>query len=236
MADSPAQQKKLMRSTMERMKKKYGITKLPGKTPQLELVVYLVLREGWDYRKASRAVKILAEDFVDWNEVRVSTAGELTEHLGELSGRGLTERLARLLDALQDLYNEFNRIQLDFLFEQEFEDTRKAFERIEGLGRANAYLFLQALKDAMDEAPAKSSTTLVMGIDALRVGIRLGIIRKTGSLNVGRKEFTKLLDATEFYAFQNYFVRHAELYCLSQKPLCEDCFLSDRCNYFKDKP
>jgi endonuclease III len=70
-----------------------------------------------------------------------------------------------------------------------------------------------------------------MSPDALRVGIRLGLIKKTGSLNVGRKEFEKILDSTEYIAFQHLFVRHAETFCKSKNPLCESCFLNTVCKF-----
>ena len=92
---------------------------------------------------------------------------------------------------------------------------------------------MQCLRDQLDEAPAKSSLTLVMSADALRVGIRLGLIKKTGSLNVGRKEFSKLLDPANYLAFQHLFVRHADTLCLSKNPLCESCFLNTLCKYYK---
>ena len=111
--------------------------------------------------------------------------------------------------------------------------TRKVIANIAPLGMANAYIFLQCLQDALDQAPSRSSKNLVMSTEALRVGIRLGLIKKTGSLNVGCKEFGKLLEPADYIAFQHFFVRHAEMACFSKNPKCESCFLNSLCKYFK---
>lgn len=230
MAESLAQQRKKYRNIRDRLAKKYGTTKLASRAPNIELCVYLVLREGWDYRKAGKTVKILGEEYVDWNEVRVSYAKELAESLVQFNCRDIIERLQRMKSVLGEIYNEYNRLQLDFLLEREFEETRKIFAEIEPLGRANAYIFLQCLQEEMDKE-ADVPATLVMSSEALRVGIRLGLIKKTSSHNVGRKAFSKLFDPGDYITFQNLFVRHAENLCRSKNPLCQECILKNSCDY-----
>jgi endonuclease III len=232
MAESLAQLKKKMREVMASMKKRYGATKLPRKEPGVDLLVYLVLREGWDFRKANRCVKILEDTFVDWNEIRVSFPRELAEATAFLQYDKLYEKIHRFKDVLKEVFQEYNRINLDFLREADFEETRHIFASIEALGKANAYIFLQCLRNELEEVVGDGSETLVMSTESLRVGIRLGLIKKTSSHNVGRKAFTKLLAPADYFAFQNYFVRHAESLCRSKAPLCKECFLSSICKYF----
>jgi endonuclease III len=233
MAESLSQQKKKMRTVMERMKKKYSVAKLLSKDPNLELLIYLVLREDWDFRKAGKALRRLQEEFVDWNEVRVSYHRELAEALAFMKYKDIDGKIKRFQETMREVFNEYNRLNLDFLMEKEFEETRKVLANIEPLGKANAYIFLQCLQDALDEAPPRSSKNLVMSMEALRVGIRLGLIKKTGSLNVGCKEFGKLLEPSEYIAFQHFFVRHAEMVCFSKNPECESCFLNALCKFYK---
>jgi len=233
MADSLAQQKKRLHKMMGQMQKKYGITKLPYREPDFELFTFLIFREGWDYRKATRVASELLEKFVDWNEIRVSFVRELCESLESLKCKNVEEKVTRLRDSIQAYFEEYNRLQKKILYEKEFEEIRVYFSQIKPLGLANAYIFLQCLQDSLDEAPAKSSKTLVLSTEGLRMGIRLGLIKKTGSLNVGRKEFTTLLEPNEYFLFHNLFVRHADLVCLVKNPLCEECFLNKDCGFCK---
>lgn len=233
MADSLAQQKKKLRAMLAQLKKKYGVTKLIHHEPNLDLCVYLILREGWDFRKATKAVNHLMDQYIDWNEVRVSYFRELTESLASFKFKAMDEKIERFVSMLQCVFNEYNRLQMELLYEKEFDETCKVFESIEPLGVANANVFLQCLQNALDETPTNTPKTLVMSPVGMRMGIRLGLIKKTGSLNVGRKEFTKLLDPKEFFDFQNHFVRHAERVCFSKNPLCKECVLSKDCAFFK---
>jgi endonuclease-3 len=233
MAESLTQLKKKYRDAVKRMTRKYGVAKLSGSGADVEQCVYLILREGWDFRKVNKAVKIIAEEFVDWNEVRVSVVKEVREAVSFLKYKDLDAKLTRVKAFLGELYGEYNRLNLEFLLEAEFEETRRTFAEFEHLGRANAYIFLQCLQDELDDVPVGDSVTLVMSTEALRVGIRLGLIRKTSSHNVARKEFLKLMESKEAVVFQNLFVRHGEQICTSKNPMCKECFLNTICNYCK---
>lgn len=231
MAESLSQQKKNMSAIMKRMTKKYGVVKLGNSRADIEQCIYLILREGWDFRKANKAIVHLEECFVDWNELRVSANREILECLSFLTYDNLEEKVVRIKEFLGEVYAEYNRLRIDFVEELEFEETRKMFASFEFLGQGNAYIFLQCLQDQIDEVESDQSATLVMSTEALRVGIRLGLIKKTSSHNVGRKEYGKLIGSKDFIPFQNLFVRHGEVYCTSKSPLCSDCFLSKDCAY-----
>ncbi|MHC4943638.1 MAG: hypothetical protein ACYTG7_11535 [Planctomycetota bacterium] len=233
MAESQAQLKKKMRDVLGKMQKKYGVVKLGNSRADIEQCVFLILREGWDFRKAAKAVKVLEEVFVDWNEVRVSAPREIKEALSFLKYQDLEEKIVRVKGTIQEVYNEFNRLKLDFLLESEFEETRQAFLELESLGRGNAYIILQCLKDMIDESENGDSQTLVMSTEALRVGTRLGLIKKTSSHNVGRREFSKLIRSKDYILIQHLFVRHGEALCTSKSPLCKECFLSSICKYYQ---
>jgi endonuclease-3 len=233
MAESLAQLKKKMRDVLGKMQKKYGVVKLGNSRGDIEQCVFLILREGWDFRKAAKAVKILQEVFVDWNEVRVSSVREIKEAVRFLKYQDLDDKIERVKNMFQEVFHEFNRLNLDFLLEADFEETRSAFLELEALGRSNAYIILQCLQDMIDVAEEKDSQTLVMSTEALRVGTRLGLIKKTSSHNVGRKEFGKLIKPQDNILIQHLFVRHGETFCTSKSPLCKECFLRNICKYYQ---
>lgn len=233
MAASLAQQKKKMRNVMERMKKKYGVVKLINKDADIAQCLYLVLREGWDYRKATKALKKISEEYVDWNEVRVSYNKELCETIAFVKYADIDKKVERIKEILQDVFNDYNSLDFDFLVDMDFEEILSYFLELTPLGKSNSLVFLQCLQDGIDGIESNHSQTLVMSTDALRVGVRLGLIKKTSSHNVARKEFSKILDPSAYFEFQNRFVRHGEELCRSKNPLCKDCFLNSVCKYYK---
>ena len=123
MAESLTQLKKKYRDAVKRMTRKYGVAKLSGSGADVEQCVYLILREGWDFRKVNKAVKILTEEFVDWNEVRVSVIKEVREAVSFLKYKDLDEKLTRVKQFLGELYNEYNRLNLEFLLERQSKTT-----------------------------------------------------------------------------------------------------------------
>jgi len=124
-------------------------------------------------------------------------------------------------------------MNLDFLIDEEFEETQKYFGNLESLGAGNAYIFLQCLQEEIDEAEGTETPTLVMSTELLRVGIRLGLIKRTGSHNVGRKAFAKLVDPSKYLSLQYNFVRHGDGICTSKAPECTECFLNTLCDFYK---
>jgi endonuclease III len=156
----------------------------------------------------------------------------LAETLTFVKYKDLYDKIYRIREVMREVFGEYNRMGLGFLKEADFEDTRRFFASLKPLGKANGYIFLQCLQAEIDEAEGEGAQTLVMSTESLRVGIRIGLIKKTGSHNVARKEYSKLIDPEDYAALQNYFVRHAEVYCRSKSPLCKDCFVNALCKYF----
>lgn len=238
MAAATANSKTRMTALLKGMEKKYGVTKLIGTGASLEQCMFLILREGWDFKKASRAIRTLEAGFIDWNEVRVSSVAELDAALSFLKCADMPARLGRLRDFLEALMNEFNDLGGDMFDEMEFEPLRRLLINIDGLGRANAYMFLQLYMSEMAKQPKSEvdkDKVLVVAPESMRVAIRLGILKKTQSANLARKEFMKLLGPRDYVRFQNLFVRHAESVCLSKNPQCTECFLSGSCDFFKSR-
>ena len=66
-----------MARVLERCGKALGSIDLPECSSVLEQAVYLVLREQGTELTTSKAIAALREEFVDWNEVRVSRPSEL---------------------------------------------------------------------------------------------------------------------------------------------------------------
>jgi len=236
MAASTATNKARTKTCLARMEKKYGVTKVIGGGASLEQCIFLIIREGWDFKKASKSVRALEADFIDWNEVRVSTVGELVEKLAPLKCSDMRERMARMRDFLNAVMNEFCVLDNDMFKAMEYEPLRRFLMGLKALGRANACIVLQSFMAEQDKkglSDKEKEKFFVLAPDSMRVGIRLGIIKKTQSIIAARAEFLKMIPPSENLRFQNLMVRHGEKVCFSKNPNCEDCFLSDLCDFFK---
>jgi len=238
MAVSTATNKSRLKSCLAKMEKKYGVTKMIGGSASLEQCLFLIIREGWDFKKASKSVRTLEADFIDWNEVRVSTVGELVEKLAPLKCADMEDRMVRVKEFLNVVMHEFCILDNDMFKPMEYEPLRRFMMGSAAIGKANACIILQchmAEQDKKGLSDKEKEKFFVIAPESMRVGIRLGVIKKTQSINAARSEFLKMVSFSEGLRFQNLMVRHGEKICFSKNPNCADCFLNDLCDFFKSR-
>ena len=238
MAASSGNLKARMTSLLNTMEKKYGVTKVIGGGASLEQCLFLILREGWDFKKASKAVRILESEFIDWNEVRVSSSSELMQLLAALKCADMNKRVVRLKQFLENVMDEFTDLDSDMFKSMDFEPLRRFVLSAVALGKPNAYVFLQTYNIEKIKKPKEGDAGdrfLVVSPESMRVAIRLAVIKKTQSANAARKKFMALLKPADYVRFQNLMAQHGEKLCFTKNPLCQDCFLKDTCKFFKNQ-
>ncbi len=235
MAAAASGSKARVKNILAAMEKKYGAVKTIGTGSSLSQCLFQIFRQGWDFKKASRAVRILESSFIDWNEVRVSPVRELMEALDALGCADMEKRVDRAKGFLQELFDSCQNLDEKLFGDRDFESIRRLLVSNESLGRAAAGVLLQILRLEMAKDPAvdESAKVLVVLPESMRVAIRMGFLKKTQSSNVARQEFMKSIQPAEYLRFQYLTVMHAEKYCFSKNPACADCFLNKSCTFFK---
>src|SRR5262245_56015863 len=90
-----------------------------------------MLARGATLPKARRALKALQTDYVDWNDVRVTSVREIASKITVLVGqRHALEKAEKVIELLSMIYHRFNRINLDFLQDGESEDAGRKKTRL----------------------------------------------------------------------------------------------------------
>ncbi len=103
--------KKIIKNLFKVLQKKYkSVPELLTKNREiLELYVFTMFLENTSVEKALEAFSILERYFIDWNEVRVSTARELAEVFAEVTEAGKTgERIRRILQWIFEVRYKFD--------------------------------------------------------------------------------------------------------------------------------
>lgn len=235
MAAAASGSKARVKTILAAMEKKYGSVKTIGTGSSLTQCIFQIFRQGWDFKKASRAVRILESSFIDWNEVRISPVRELTEALTALKCADMDSRVERVKGFLQEVFDGCQKQDENLFHDMDYESIRRLLMSNTALGRAAASVFLQILRFEMEKQPdpGVEDKLLVVSPETMRVAIRIGFLKKTQSSNVARQEFEKFIQPKEYLRFQYLTVLHAEKYCFSKNPSCADCFLSKSCAFFK---
>jgi endonuclease-3 len=204
------------------LEKPYGKVIVLPEEPPLDHAVFLLLRENWDYRKAQRALRILQSDFVDWNEVRVSSPAEFKSALGELGDKDLDVKIEKIRALLAALWKERNATSLDFLKEMEHESRQRFLANLGVLSPGIVQVLLQCL--------AGREPLLVHG-GAIRTLTRIGLIDRVHSESAARKVLEKVLDPEDLHTFQLLLTQHGEEVCQSRSPRCGECVVIDLCRF-----
>jgi endonuclease-3 len=222
MAETAATPKRKLGEILRVLEKGLGkVHVLPDESP-LDQVVYLILRENWDYRKAVRSLHVLQKEFVDWNEVRVTTAGELRGALLSQGDRDLDVKIEKLRTLLENIYRERNCAHLNFLSEMDAEEQRRFLSAMGVLRPSQVQLLVQCLAGP-DE--------VLVPQQAIRVLSRIGLMPRVHSSSSALKHLEKLLEPEDLFTFQSHLVHHGEEICLSKSPRCGECSLVPLCAF-----
>jgi endonuclease III len=207
---------------LRELEKAYGKVVVLPEEPTLDHAVFLLLREGWDYRKAQRALRILQKDFVDWNEVRVSSPAELKSALSELGDKDLDVKVEKIRALLAALWKERNASSLEFLKEMDEEGRRRLLTNLGVLPQGVVQVLLQCL--------AGREQLLVHG-SAVRTLTRIGIMDRVHSEGAARKALEKLLGPEDLFTFELLVTQHGEDVCQARSPRCGDCAVVALCRF-----
>jgi endonuclease III len=115
------------------LKKRYD-PREPEARPVFEQFLYAILREGATREQADRAFHNLQETFFDWNEVRVSSAREVEEALGDIADA--ENRANRLISFLQEVFETTFSFDLEPLHKKGLKQAAKQLSRFQA---ANDY-------------------------------------------------------------------------------------------------
>ena len=125
----------------------------------LERIILLLLAHGADAQKARMIVKTLQAEYVDWNEVRVTSPYEIGNWLVKL-GPQAARRAEQIKELLVAVYNRFNKLSLECLLMEELaSDERRKRERFESwiLDRAKAIVQEDAELSKPERASSKTN-------------------------------------------------------------------------------
>lgn len=200
---APGAQKKL-KALLEKAEKQHGALKLLSDRPPLDQALFMILRDGNDFRKAMKALKILEDEYVEWNELRVATPKEIIAVLESSGLSDLDDKVSRILALLARLFYDFHKKDMEFVRIFEEPQRQKILLSLDPLPLHITYVLLQYFDDA-----AMDPTGLVVSMEAMRIVTELGLARKTSSPNVAKKMLETLVEKEDYYRFHYYIHRVA---------------------------
>jgi endonuclease III len=205
------------------LKKKYAL-EAPESKPILEELIYSLLREGTTADKAEKAYNRLLKQFFDWNEIRVSTPGEIAECIRELPDA--ITRAQRIIGVLHEWF------ELTFTFSMEDlakKGVKEGARKISRLKDANEFSVAWVVQRGL------GGHAIPLDTPTIRCLHRLGAIDDpTDSLDAISGSLEHFIPKTKGPLITDLVSQVAGEICL-EKPKCDKCPLKGDCAYAKAK-
>ena len=100
----------------------------------VDALVYAIISTELSEATAQSAIKRLAENFVDWNDLRISRAEEIIESLGpEVSAA--RDIASALTAALRTVFSKYNMVSLKALYKMSKRPAKVFLDKIDGTSR-----------------------------------------------------------------------------------------------------
>jgi endonuclease III len=125
---------KKLRRLYDSLKRKYPKVQPVTHDDPVEALVYSVVSENLTARAAQAAMKRLTENFVDFNDLRVSRSEEIVEALGENAPetKQIASSLTRVLAAV---FNRYHTLSLEALKKLGKRPAKQVLEQMDGTSR-----------------------------------------------------------------------------------------------------
>ena len=197
---------------------KYGELKGRKVRPPLNQLVLSLMSHFTSVRQATRALRAFKRRFADWNEVRVSHPVEVAAAIS--SARWAQEAAERLVWMLGEVYEVYNRPNLDFLAELTPAQARSCLVRLPMVRR-----------DLADEVLLFSLGVPVLPLSeaTARMCCRLGLIENDRPTLKNQRALSKLFDEACYASLHLFFCDHAEKLCRPDEPFCQRCPMRRHC-------
>ncbi len=125
---------KKLRRLYGSLKRKYPKVQPVTHDDLVEALVCSIVKENLTARAAQTAMKRLAENFIDFNDLRVSRSEEIIEALGEDTPE-TKQIVSSLTRALAAVFNRYNTLSLEALTKIGKRPAKQAVEQIDGTSR-----------------------------------------------------------------------------------------------------
>jgi len=168
----------------------------------------------------TRAFNRLTGEYVDWNEVRVTSTNELGELLEEF--RLNPEHAVDIRNTAQVIFYKQNRLNLDFLSPGRPDEVKKYISSLKDIPETQSNIIMILINDEADMPPTPA---------VRRFSQRTGLVNEDATDNAARLIYKKTLPKT--HALHTFYAicRHAQALCKENNPRCPACFMSKDCNF-----
>ncbi len=208
--------------SIERLNDHYGEKKWERWREPVGELIRTILSQNTTDKNSLQAYANLIEKYPTWDDLLEGKDEEIIEQI-KFGGLANTKS-KKIKNCLKEIKAREGKINLEFLADYELEKAEEYLISLDGVGPKTAACVL-----------IFSFNFPIMPVDTHihRLANRIGIV-ETKSREKTQEEINKIIPAEDIYSFHINLIEHGRKICKATKPICDECFLTDLCDYFKE--
>ncbi len=188
----------------------------------LDELVSTILSQNTNDANRDRAFVALKSRFPTWEAAREANPDEVID---AIRPAGLANQKGpRIQQVLKEITHQRGELNLDFLKDLPIEEGRNWLLQFKGVGPKTAAIVLQFSLGK----PAFPVDTHIH-----RVSGRIGLRPSKMNAEQAHEHLAALFPPESYYAAHLNLIRLGREICQARRPLCEQCPLTELCDYFK---
>lgn len=210
----------------KRLIQSYGERELKPRREPIRELISTMLSHRTTHADEELAYNRMLERFPTWEAVRDAPLEELTEAIA--SSRYPGSKAPNIKKTLARIIEERGEANIDFLQGLSAEEGLEWLTSLPGVGIKTASLVLLF---------CFSKPVLPVDTHVHRISGRAGLIGPKVSADKAHKKLLKHLPnkPETLYAFHINMLRHGQKVCTWNNPKCENCPLTDLCNWYQEE-
>jgi endonuclease-3 len=207
---------------IQRLNENYGEKKWERWREPVGELIRTILSQNTTDKNSLRAYANLINRFPTWEEVMNAELDDIVEQIR--SGGLENIKAKKIKKCLEEIKNRQGKIDLEFLANYKLDEAEEYLTSLDGVGPKTAACVL-----------IFSFNFPIMPVDTHvhRLANRLGMV-ETKTREKTQEAMKSIIHNKEIYNFHLNLIEHGRKVCKASKPLCENCFLTDVCEYFKE--
>ncbi len=192
--------------------------------PPLENLMLTLLSQNTTDVNRDKAYKSLTTRFPIWEEVMNA---DVTDVADAIRSAGLSNQKSQRMQAiLRWIHEHYGSLNLDFICEMEPQEVIDTFRQLKGIGIKTISVVL-AFSCHVDIFPVDTHVH--------RLCNRIGLVKPpTKHAEHTFEKMQERVPEGKAFSFHINLINHGRTVCKARKPLCEQCPLSQLCDYYPD--
>jgi endonuclease-3 len=202
----------------------YGDIIHPNKLPPIDELVLTILSQNTTDVNSNRAFENLKKRYPTWEDVLNAPQESIAD---AIKSSGIFNIKAQRIKAtLEEINQRVGKLDLSLIEDMELEEAKRWLTSLHGVGPKTAAIVLLF---------SFGRPALPVDTHVWRVTKRLGLIDESISREKAHILLEDIVPQNCVYSLNSNLVRHGRAICRAQKPLCSECILSKRCDYYRQK-